>query len=64
MRKPTPVKHIAQLRVGDKISGGRLDKYYAVVEYIAEDYIAICYNGDVRTVYIDKEDWHRVGVQS
>lgn len=40
--------------IGAKISGGRLDKYYAIVEEIAEDYIGIRYNGENRVVQIPR----------
>ena len=48
------------VKVGDKISGGRLDKYYAIVEEITIDYISIRYNGECRTVKVNHEDFKRI----
>jgi hypothetical protein len=48
------------IEVGDKISGGRIDKYYAIVEVITPEYIGIRYNGECRTVKISHEDFKRI----
>lgn len=49
-----------EIKIGDKISGGRLDKYYAIVEEITPDYIGIRYNGECRTVKVTHEDFKRI----
>lgn len=48
------------LKVGDKIPGGRVSHYYAEVCEVHETHIVIRYNGDVRTVKILNEDVWRV----
>jgi hypothetical protein len=48
------------VEVGDKISGGRLDKYYAIVEEITPEYIGIRYNGECRTVKIKREHFAEI----
>lgn len=40
------------VRVGDRIPGGRVDKYCAHIEKIDSEAVSICYNGEVRTVRI------------
>ena len=46
--------------IGQKISGGRLEKYYAIVAEITDDYIGIVYNGECRTVKVTKEMFERI----
>ena len=48
------------LKVRDKIPGGRVSHYYAEVMEVHEDHVVIRYNGDVRTVKIPNEDLWRV----
>ena len=36
------------VKVGDKVSGGRLEKYYAYVQAIHADSVELLYNGDVK----------------
>lgn len=48
------------MKVGDKISGGRLSHYYAIIEQINSDHIVICYNGETRSVRIALTELHRV----
>lgn len=40
------------VKVGDKVSGNRLDKYYAIVEAIAHNHVVLCYNGEVRSIKV------------
>lgn len=37
------------VKIGDKVPGKRLGKFYAHVEAIHEDSVTICCNGDVRS---------------
>jgi len=37
------------VKVGDKVSGGRVDKYYAIIEAIEDTCVVLCYNGDVKS---------------
>lgn len=39
------------LKVGDRVSGHRIDKYHATIEKILPEIerVDICYNGDVKT---------------
>lgn len=48
------------VKLGDKISGGRLDKYYAIVVEITEEYIGIVYNGECRIVKVSHETFKRI----
>lgn len=48
------------LSVGDKVPGGRMEKYYATVEEIHDTHVRICYNGEVRSVTILPRDYERV----
>jgi hypothetical protein len=47
-------------KVGDRISGGRLSHYYAEVEAVFFGYILIRYNGECRSVRINRCDLWRV----
>jgi len=38
-----------KVNVGDKVSGGRLDKYYAIIEAIEYNCVALRYCGDVKS---------------
>lgn len=46
--------------IGQKISGGRLSHYYAIVEEITEDYIGIRYNGECRIVKVTREQFAKI----
>ena len=46
------------LKIGDKVRGGRLEKYYAIVEAITPEYVTVRYNGEVKTVKIASTDSH------
>lgn len=48
------------LAIGDKVPGGRLEKYYAVVERIEEGCVIICYNGEVKSVRVGPRDYERI----
>jgi len=48
-RKDIRYRHFA---IGDKVCGGRLDKYFAVVEEITPDHVGIRYNGECRIVRV------------
>lgn len=37
------------VKVGDKVPGKRLSKYYAHVEAIHSDHVVLLYNGDVKS---------------
>jgi hypothetical protein len=52
------------MQIGDKIPGGRLSHYYAVIEAIHSDHILIRYNGECRSVRINAADYHRVGAKA
>lgn len=41
---------MTDLRPGDKVSGGRLERYYAEVEWVTGEAVGIRYNGEVRRV--------------
>lgn len=41
------------VKVGDKVSGGRLEKYYAHIQAIHADSVELLYNGDVRNYRVD-----------
>ena len=49
-----------EVKVGGKISGGRLDKYYAIVEKIYLNYILVHYNGECRSVELRRENLNRM----
>lgn len=49
-----------EIYIGAKISGGRLEKYYAIVVEITDEYVGICYNGECRTVKICHENIARL----
>lgn len=48
------------VQVGDKVPGGRLEKYYAVVERVDEDSVTIRYNGEMRSVRVQPRDYGRI----
>lgn len=45
-----------KIKIGDRVSGGRIEKYYATVESIEGFTVGILYNGTVKTVFIDTRD--------
>jgi ribosome maturation factor RimP len=40
------------VRVGDKVPGKRLEKFYAHIEAINPDNVVLCYNGEVRSIRV------------
>lgn len=40
------------VKVGDKVSGKRLEKYYAHIVNIHPDSVELCYNGDVKDIRV------------
>mgnify|MGYP001575311112 CR=1 FL=1 len=48
------------IKIGDKIKGGRLEKYYAIVEGFKGDNIIIRYNGDIKTFEVTRETFNRI----
>jgi hypothetical protein len=47
-------------KIGDKISGGRLDKYYAIVTEITPEYVGITYQGECKTVKVSYEIFEKI----
>ena len=40
------------VKVGDKVPGKRLEKFYAIVEAISYNHVVLCYNGEVRSIKV------------
>lgn len=40
------------VKIGDKVSGKRLEKYYAHVVKILDDSVELLYNGDVKNIRV------------
>jgi hypothetical protein len=53
---------ISEIKIGSKIQGGRVNKYYATVEKIESDGITVCYNGDVKSVKLSPDLYERAGI--
>jgi hypothetical protein len=52
-----------EVRVGDKIPGGRADKFYATVEKIGADSLVVFYNGEVKSYTFGFEEAERLGLR-
>lgn len=53
---------ITEIKINSKIQGGRVDKYYAIVEKIEIDGITVCYNGDVKSIKIPPNLYRKAGI--
>lgn len=40
------------VKVGDKVPGKRLEKYYAHIVRIGQNTVDLCYNGDVKDITV------------
>ena len=53
---------LSALKIGSRISGGRVEKYYATVEKIEADGVTVCYNGEVRSIKLKPALYEGAGV--
>ena len=53
---------LPEIKIGSKISGGRVEKYYATVEKVESDGITVCYNGDVKSVKLTPNLYEGAGI--
>jgi hypothetical protein len=61
-REPIEKIPLNKLKIGDKISGGRISHYWATVEKIESDGITICYNGTVKSIKFAPKFYNQIGV--